>query len=294
MNKGCEVPTSSFYSYAGDAGQVLAIASALAFAFMAGNYMPDPTSTFFDTQWKQEGFCVTNRDIPYWNSHDMCLYVDTIMAVLAGLLFLAWRNDPGMDQANVIFKANIPGVLLHGVGHAALGKAIRDGTMNLEDGRKLVIESAMAQNESTLRLGLSFLPLVSFWYALSKASMPNVSNKFTFAAALLVTYCQLWIPNDFGFTYTQTILILEFSINQLFRPKEEKDLAYFLYPVMVGVPLTMIGWMESTMCSTMVRDWFYGHLVYDAYIPLSMMAWYMVVHSHATSNNTKSSKVKEL
>lgn len=294
MKEGSQAPTLSFYARAGDAAHCITIASTLGFAFLAGKYMRDPTSTFFDAQWKQEGFCITNRDVPYWNSHDMCLYVDTIMAMVAGLLFLAWRNDPGMDKANVIFQSSIPGVLLHGIAHGALGKAVREGTINLEEGHKLVIETALSKNESTLRLAVSFLPLVAFWYALSKASMPNISNKFILVAALVVTLRHLWISNDFGFTYTQTILMLEFSINQLCRKKEEKDMGYFLYPVMVGLPLTIIGWMESTMCSTIVRDLFYGHLAYDAFIPIAMMAWYMVVHIQATPTTKSSIKAKQL
>ena len=292
MKEGYQAPASSFYAQAGDIMHFVTLASSLGFAFMAGTYMRDPNSTFFDAQWKQEGFCVTNRDVPYWNSHDMCLYVDTIMAVVAGLLFLALRNDPGMDRANLIFLNGIPGVLLHGFGHGYFGKAIREGTMNLEEGQKLVIETALANNETTFQLALSVLPLVAFWFALSKASMPNISNKFILLGALVVSIRQLWTSNDSGFTYTQTILVLQFSINELCRPKEEKDLAYFLYPTMVGLPLTLIGWMESTMCSTLVRDWFYGHLAYDAYIPLAMMAWYMVIHSQVSTTTTP--KVKQL
>jgi hypothetical protein len=212
------------------------------------------------------------------------------MAVLAGILFVAWRKDPGMEKANLIFQTGIPGVLLHGVAHGSFGKGIRDGTLNVEEGHKLVIDNILANSESHLQVGLSLLPLVAFWYALSKASMPNVSKTYTGLAALLATLRQLWVPSDFGFTYTQTILMLQFAINQLFRPREEKDLAYFLYPVMVGLPLTLIGWMESTMCTTMVRDWLYGHLAYDAYIPMAMIAWYMIVHSQGQQSH----KVKQL
>lgn len=290
MKKENVTSSSSFYAMAGDTFHWISIASTVAFALMAGKYMRDPTSTFFDSQWKQEGFCVTNRDIPYWNSHDMCLYVDTALALLAGLLFLAWRKDPGMESANVIFQSGIPGVLLHGFGHGALGKAIREGTMSLEEGHKLVIETTMEKSESALHFAVSLLPLIAFWYFLSRASMPQLSNVYVVLAAGLAVLRQLWTPNDFGFTYVQTVLMLEFSINQLARPKEEKDLGYCLYPAIVGLPLTLVGWMESTMCSTMVRDFLYGHLAYDAYIPIAMMTWYATIHSQVTAPSADKAK----
>lgn len=278
--------SSTFYAKAGDACHAITIVSTLGFALLAGKYMRDPSSTVFDAQWTQEGFCITNRDVAYWNSHDLCLYVDTAMTIVSALLFFAWRKDPGMERANGIFQANIPGVLLHGLGHGALGKAIRDGTANLEDSHKLPIEVAMEQHETTLEIIQSILPLAAFWFFLSKASMPQVSNVSIVLAASLATVRHIYTPNDFGFTYVQTILMLQFAINQLSRPASEKDLSYFLYPAMVGLPLTLVGWMESTMCTTMVKDWLYGHLAYDAYIPLAMMAWYAVVHRTATTTAT--------
>jgi hypothetical protein len=295
MKDNKDSTSSSFYAKAGDACHAITIASTLGFALLAGTFMRDPSFTFFDAQWKQEGFCITNRDVPYWNSHDMCLYVDTAMALLSALLFLAWRKDPGMESANVIFQANIPGILLHGIAHGALSKAIREGTVNLDDGHKYPIEIAMEKNQTPLEMATALLPLVAFWFFLSKASMPQVANKYIVLASTLAVLRQLWTPNDFGFTYVQTILLLQFSINQLARPKEEKDdLGYFLYPAIVGLPLTLVGWMESTMCSTMVKDFLYGHLAYDAYLPLAVMTWYAIVHGQAAASATSDSKLKKL
>lgn len=80
---------------------------------------------------------------PYWNSHDMCLYVDTIMAAVVGVLYFALKKSPGMDSgtlssvlcffdiswlesyslfsfvrtANMLVKGNILGILGHGIAH---------------------------------------------------------------------------------------------------------------------------------------------------------------------------------
>lgn len=282
---------ASSWATAGDCLHVLTIVSTLCFALVAGTYMRDPSVSLFDSQWRKEGFCITNRDVPYWTSHDMCLYVDTFMSVVLGILFWAWRKDPGMKDANSIFQTGIPGVLLHGFGHGALGKAIREGTMDVNEGHKLPIDTAMEKNNTPWEYAISVLPLIAFWLFLSKASMPQLSTIYVVPAATLATLRQLWTPNDFGFTYVQTILMLQFSINQLCRRKQEKDFGYFLYPGIVGLPLTLVGWMESTLCSTVVRDFFYGHVVYDAYIPLSMMAWYTIVHNQ--QKEAASAKIKQ-
>jgi len=111
--------------------------------------------------------------------------------------------------------------------------------------------------------------------------MGNLKNSQIVVAAAIVVAAQLFIPNIFGFTFTQTILMLAFSINQLCRNVKEKDFAYAMYPTLVGLPLTMVGWMESTQCTNFVRDMFYGHLVYDAFIPISMLVWYCWCYARA-------------
>jgi hypothetical protein len=260
----------------GNAAHILTLISTGMFAVTAGNLMHDPTSTFFDEVWQKDGFCVTNRDVPYLNSHDMCLYVDTVLAVLCGLLYMKWQKDPGMEDANLIFKLGIPGIVFHGFGHGAIAKGMRDGVV-VENGQALGIE--LLNEMQPHQLSQLVLLGISFWYALSKASMPAVNNTVVVFLATGAALRQLYVPQEFGFTYVQTVLLFQFSINQLARPSTEKNFAYCLYPILVGLPLTFVGWMESTMCSSFVKDYLYGHLVYDAYIPISMMAWYIIVHS---------------
>jgi len=282
--------TDSSYAKAGDVFHYVTIASTLSFALLAGMYMTDHSFPLFDTAWQKEGFCVTNRDVPYKNSHDLCLYADTALALVATVLFFSWRKDPGMERANVIFKSNIPGILLHGVGHGTIARVIRDGSVDVDEGHKVPLDIWKEENDTYLEMAVAMLPLLCFWFFMSKASMPQVSTKLIVGATFLSTLRHMYTPNYFGFTYVQTILLLQFSINQLARPKEEKDFSYFLYPVVVGLPLTLVGWTESTMCSMFVKDLFYGHLAYDAFIPLAMMAWYAIVHNRAAS----SEKVKKL
>merc|ERR1719215_259494 len=90
-------------------------------------------------------------------------------------------------------------------------------------------------------------------------------------------FFQFFFPSRFGFTYVQTVLLLLFSTNQLLLPAEEKGRSYALFGIIVSFPVSLVGWVESTQCSVFVKDYLYGHLVYDAYIPCSMLFWYLWV-----------------
>jgi hypothetical protein len=133
------------------------------------------------------------------------------------------------------------------------------------------------------------VPLTIFWMCLIKASLPNVKTATVAVVVLGAQFFQLFVPNQFGFTYVQTVLMLAFSLNQLNRPTKEKDFSYALYAALVGLPVTMVGWMESTQCSAFVMDYLYGHVVYDAYIPCSMLVWYLTCYHRAVRANYETS-----
>ena len=67
---------------------IYALSTSLVFAYTIAVILfakPDTGSTLFDQEWLEHGFCVINQDIPYMNTHDLCLYVDTVLVAL-GLL----------------------------------------------------------------------------------------------------------------------------------------------------------------------------------------------------------------
>lgn len=216
----------------------------------------------------------------------MCLYVDFALAAVAGILYLMWKSDPSMQNANKIYASNIPGIAAHGIGHGFVGYAMRNGLVDSTTAEQTSIDIMCAS--SYMEVLKSAVSIMIFWVFLGKASMANVSNKWVLLFAACAFMVQLFVPQAMGFTYVQTVLILAFSFNQLGRPVGEKDFSYATYPMFVGIPLTLVSWLESTQCSAFVKDVFYGHVVYDAYIPISMISWYIV-------NYVKSAvKVKKL
>ena len=95
------------------------------------------------------------------------------------------------------------------------------------------------------------------WYFSSfftKASMPRTGWSLVFLLTMIATITAKFVALHFQFTFVQTILLLAFSINQLCQP-DKSTLEYFLYPTIVGTPLTKIGWTESLTCtSVQFRD----------------------------------------
>jgi hypothetical protein len=298
---------SSTTAWWGDVAHYATIFNTLLFAGTVAFYMNNDAASkadsssnssildnLLDPAWKNQGFCIAHADEPYFTSHDMCLYVDAAAALVLTGVYLALRNTKGLEHANPLLATGIPGILGHGMGHGALAYAVRAGTMNDADSKKLGIDLLRGQGLTVAAAVLQQLPYLVFWLTLIKASLPNVKIVWVVLVAIVAQFLQLFVPTQFGFTYVQTVLMVAFSLNQLARPKSDKDFSYALYPAAVGFPLSMTGWMESTQCSNFVMDWLYGHVVYDAYIPCSMLLWYLTCYRracNATSYSTTSTAV---
>lgn len=273
MNEDC-----ALYTLVGDSGHIVTLVSAVTFACVVIRYIDSEDDRIFDPQWKQEGFCIANSATPYWNSHYMCLYVDTAATVLLALLYYVIHKTPGLESANSFMFTGIPAVLAHGIGHGALASSLRTlGAAEVD--RKLPIEFMM---ELSFRDALlAHIPLTIFWLCLLRASMPHVRPGHILLFAVIAIGGGHFVPSNLGFTYVQTVLLLAFSANQLASPV--KDFAYAIYPLLVSVPLTFVGWMESTQCIAFVKDNLYGHVVYDAFIPFAMFCFYVICYIQTSS-----------
>lgn len=312
FNSDSDDNKATVHSWTGDVAHYAILINTLLFAGTVAFYMNDKTADtsmnkagigtdqsanstnnilVLDAVWKKQGFCVAHADEPYYTSHDVCLYFDTVAAIVLAVLYFTLRNCNGMDNANPLLANGIPGVFGHGIGHGFLAYAARSGTMTADNAALLgweLLRNTMSKQGITAAF-LSVVPLTFFWLALIKASLPNKSLATVAVTATVAQFLQLVVPGQLGFTYVQTVLMLAFSLNQLARPVQEKDFSYALYPVLVGFPLTVVGWMESTQCSAFVMDWLYGHVVYDAFIPCSMLVWYLSCYSRAVRTNSSSS-----
>jgi hypothetical protein len=138
--------TTDMYVKAGNIFHAFNLVNVLAYAAMVITFGKknendnDPTQAqnqnnnqWFDEAWLSQGFCISNPDVPFWSSHDLCLYMDTILAVAIGVIYLGLRNCRGgstsqlqkMQQANDMMKWQAFSVLGHGLAHGAMAAKIR-------------------------------------------------------------------------------------------------------------------------------------------------------------------------
>jgi hypothetical protein len=85
-----------------------------------------------------------------------------------------------------------------------------------------------------------------------------------------------FIPQKFGFTYVQTVLMTCFVTKELLLPVEKKDYWYGLWGILVNVPVVVVGWIEALTCDSFLKE-IGGHVFYDAVIPLSILLFSLMV-----------------
>jgi hypothetical protein len=285
----------SSYALIGDMTHVIVLLSTISFAVMVGLQLNSTASGIFDPIWKEQGFCVSNPDKRFFTSHDMCLYFDVLASGVLGLVYWKLQKSPGMEIPNAYMKSGIPGIVGHGIGHGAIAAGIRELKDETGESKMETLMEHISKEPTPMKIASSVIPLVLFWMLLLKGTMPNVKEWSTVATIMVPVFIiQMFVPNQFGFTYVQTVLMVAFSGNQLaLKPDKKDNIAYALYPVVVGFPLTLVGWMESTQCTAFVRDFLYGHLIYDGYIPVAMLFWYVFCYLRAPVVAAESKKKAE-
>ena len=290
----------TLYATIGDTGHAACVVSSLLFAgavvlYAGGDDSESKTrNLLFDAQWKYDGFCVAKKDKPYWTSHDICLYVDVAMALLLFLCYQLLRTTPGLEGANKYIVANVFGMVAHGIGHGGIAKGMREhsgdsDTAYADMSRNLLVR---IQEDPLLDVAVYNLPFILFWVGLIWASMPQSQAAMIVTMSILAQLGQTQVSPRFAFTYVQTVLLLCFSLNQTILDASEKNFAYALHPVLVAFPTIVVGWIESTMCTAFVQRVFYGHVIYDGYIALSINVWYLMCYLHARRTQARTGKEK--
>mmetsp|Transcript_14240 Transcript_14240/g.25726 ORF Transcript_14240/g.25726 Transcript_14240/m.25726 type:complete len:256 (+) Transcript_14240:507-1274(+) len=141
-----------------------AISSASTLAYTAATFFfAKPGSKLFDDEWVQHGFCVIQQDIPYWNTHDLCLYFDVILVALGLLVYRSLRGvpTPEMKYADEMMLFNMLGHLGHGIAHGFIGATFRSGSdgmgaQNNTGMERLAMEEDHMKNVKHVFIGVGF------------------------------------------------------------------------------------------------------------------------------------------
>lgn len=305
--------SSNIFSYAriGDAAYVVSLLSTLALGYtvLTNLHRPHHNNHLLDPVWKEHGFCVTHPDTPYWSSHDVCLYVD-VLAVL--FLYGVYRvlgqphdTTTSMKLTNQALLNSLPGIVGHGIAHASIAAVIRNQSAQADgsswwNGTKttkttMSLSSFAAETSWDVWRQLDgpqalwqLLVSILFWWGMFYSILPQAKRSTMGIMIAAVIYIQLYVPNQLGFTYVQSVIVAVAALKELSKPPDEKNhLSYTLAPVVIAIPVTFVSWMESTQCSAFVRDYLYGHVVYDVSIPLTTLVWYLLCYYYDAPTTTK-------
>lgn len=223
-----------------------------------------PNEALFDENWLTHGFCVSNPDSTWWNSHTLSFYTDTLLALVTACLFFYYDSKKSGVLLSPIHRAALQGSIVsvfgHGCSHLFLG--IVDPT------------------EMDLRIRFDDLTgsipyqLVSFGglSSIFMGTMPLASTTKILATGIFgsLGFTVLNVGPSMNFVYAQGIIFVSSALNMLFLPTKYKDAAmYSIYPY-VNLPVLVMGVLESTKCETMIKP-IGGHAAYDASIVIGII-----------------------
>jgi hypothetical protein len=271
---------AKLYTTIGNATNIVVLTASLIYAAIV---LVD--SPMLDSTWKKDGFCIQNRNVDYWSSFDTCLYVDVIFSAILGLLWLSWKNKPGMKRASELVPMVIMSTVGHGIAHGQMALKFRQHDELQEEGGD-------GENDlSTAPFWQVVAFVCCFWFPLLKASLHKVPSWIVMLVAVTVTCIHGSMPKEFSFGYVQTVVSMAFHTSQLMLPSSEKShREYATLPLSGALPL-ITAWNEALFCNAYFKA-AGGHMLYDASIILSFLVFYMdAYHSNVLSSTTTKSTI---
>lgn len=282
------------YNHIGNACHVIYLTSTFLYIIAASLYST-PEYKIFDEEWIQHGFCVVQENVPYWNSHDLCMY-SNVLLVIVGLIIRRFlrassngtaantENNEVMKEADEFVLLNLMGHLGHGIFHGVI--ATRYRTPNGFEGGEYLQSSPydkIFQNGGFHYANKEFvqitLILFGLLFGLLNGVLPKVPLRVLTVLALIAATGALFVKLVIQFGYYQLVIISALSVTQLRFPKEKKDNFVYAVFALATIPLSIIPWFEGLMCRD-VASKFGGHLMYDSAIGISIIVSYCIVWRH--------------
>ena len=250
------------------------LAAGLLYAASVVYFTQSGRTGIFDESWRKDGFCIQNKDVPYWSSFDTCFYVDVLFSAILGCLYLSWRSRPGMEYCSEYVPMIIASTVGHGLAHEAMAYNFRSGaTKGYTSGQ---------MSDALFWQTLAFCVL--FWLPLLKAALPKLSYSTVAILAAVVTYGPMLfgeLPVEHRFAYVQTVVTVAFHVSQLMlNSKEKQRREYWSMPLIAALPPIVTAWNEALGCNAFFRR-MGGHVLYDASIIIGFIVFYMDCYRHS-------------
>ena len=265
---------SNHYKLVGDVINTLVLVGSLAYLLVAVRFTLPGAEGVVDEHWKKDGFCIQNSDVPYWSSFDTCLYVDVVFSVIIGIMYLSWKDVPGMEVSSSSVPSLIVSTLGHGIAHGGMALKLRDGSYQQQ------------QQLPDVPLWQKLAMCGIFWFPLLKASLPKMNSHHVVAISAIAMYGSGFVKKELGFPYVQTIVVSAFQASQLMLTPEEKSIREYMMSSLPIVPTIVVAWSEMLFCDSFFRS-IGGHLLYDASIVLSFTVYYLESYLFSTKSRSK-------
>ena len=277
------------YETIGNALNAFALVSVLAFTAAAVFYAT-PGSTFFDEEWVRHGFCISNPEVPYWNSHDLCLYGDTMLVAIGLIIYYKCKGIPEQEMKDMddYLISNMLGHLGHGLGHGVFGARYRqDSGVRAESEHISMIDKYM-QEEDIMGLA-TIMGLSLVFYFLTLKGVGNFQNRTELLlASVVASLGSLYVKDVLLFTYVQAVIYVAISWTAFSLPSERKKSVTYCSLAGASVIITIVPWIESTACQNIAAK-LGGHLIYDTTIGLMVITNYCLAYRRYYSTTRKSS-----
>ena len=252
-------------------------------------FLEYPSAASFDSLWKVRGQCHYENafDTPYSTNVFCALALVVSGALLMASPSLVQLNQASQKQCHTTGMAN----LSHGLGHLALafmGDAIPP------------IEFVWRADAVLYNI---IVVLAGFWPTTLKQVVTQLtySQAILMSAIVLAVQVGLNVPAHLSFTYSQSVVLMGQSIDQLLLQRKQRSDANYVptdsssawtYVTFAAyyMPLFPLMWLETTECQSTLAE-FGGHLPYDLYLSLVPFALLYVLNFQT---NFRGSKTKQL
>ncbi|GMI44544.1 hypothetical protein TrCOL_g1520 [Triparma columacea] len=254
----------------GNVANIVMVMSTLLYLLTA--ITPLSSQIFKDRKYLREGFCVYD-DPALWflNSHLLCVFVDTLGALLLYCMAVRWEEFDKGAMGKV--KENTIGILGHGFGHFFL-------YLNYPPPESSTYVEDFAPHQLFLIVASSCVFFYMFFLSISLIPPLHRSALSILHGLALV----MLVPISLGFTYVQSVLLLTVAFYEMKAPSKEPH--YNDFSCLVHLPVSLVGWVEGMGCEGFVRG-IGGHVIYDAAIPLGIMIFAVKRRMIASKSNAK-------
>ena len=218
-----------------------------------------PSPDYFDKDWISDGFCVTNADTKWSNSHSLSFYADVVLGLFIAYMFANQPKSAPPLQSAMLHGA-IFGVFGHGLGHLYLSTNAKGMDLRFRPQ-----EDRMASVAGTLVTVFAF-------GAIFQGTMPLSSRARLIMTAVIATagFTILDIPPKLNFVYAQAAIYISNALHMLTLSSENKSAATFaLYPYF-QLPVLFVGVLESTACHGFLQK-YGGHVIFDSSIAIGII-----------------------